>query len=117
MDLYDSALSKLKEKIGTEISQEEYKDVLSAPCTLEAALQMAEIEEMRNLNRHKHFKKIMRSFQNFVSPLERFKNTIDTITQANSLSLLIWGSIKLVLVVSPFNHYHHRFRNPRTISF
>ena len=93
-------LNGLAAQVGDTITQTEYEAMQIGSCKLHDAVEVALAMGLASRNQHDTFHKIVYGFQRLVEPLDRFSGAFDSMSQASPIASIVWGSIKMMLVVS-----------------
>ena len=96
---YYLILEGLAAQVGNIITQTEYEAVQIDSCKADDALEIALAMGVASRNQHDTFHKIVSGFERFVEPLNRFSGAFDSMAQASQIAAIVWGSIKMMLVV------------------
>ena len=99
MDVYEVALGHLCDRVGNEITEQEYDEAKKASTNTGDPLILTIACPTAVGKRREIFDRLLSGFQRFVQPLHRFSSAIDTLSQASSTSIVVWGPVKFALVV------------------
>lgn len=112
-EMFDIALGILKNRVGHQITQEDYDELTTAACSIDDALQMA---SRGQTVRHPAFHRVVETINKVLEPLNRFEKALDTLCQSARPAALIWGSLKIFLAVSSIMNASEGFTVARRIS-
>jgi len=96
--------SQLDEKVKrTIITSQERQGLSAKACTIDeltTTIQAAQLKQTTSADEKKVLGFFSAAFSAMTSPLRRFKDALDTLCQASDVTNLIWGSMKVILIVS-----------------